>query len=135
MLSIHYFSGGINSVRSNSNWMSEIINQLTDQMRNFEPGQSKLHAKLDMLVEKVLFHVKIIKIWDFLISNYWNTSISLFFYLYHIFPPRFFPRFRSKTSVTTCPWTTKLSRLTLTYRLKLYNRSWTSVLPTMASLS
>ena len=47
------YSGGINSVRSNSNWISEILTQLTDHMRNFESGQSKLDAKYNLILEKV----------------------------------------------------------------------------------
>lgn len=46
--------GGINSIRSNSNWLSEILHQLTDQMRNFDAGQNKLNAKIDLLFQKVL---------------------------------------------------------------------------------
>ena len=49
------FQGGINTIRSNSNWLSELISQLTDQMRNFDAGQKKLEAKFDLLMEKVNF--------------------------------------------------------------------------------
>ena len=45
--------GGINSIRSNSNWMSELLNQLSDHMRNFIDGQNKMSAKYEILLEKV----------------------------------------------------------------------------------
>lgn len=47
------YQGGINTIRSNSTWISELISQLTDQMRNFDAGQRKLEAKFDLLMEKV----------------------------------------------------------------------------------
>lgn len=47
------FQGGINTIRSNSNWLSELISLLTDQMRNFDCGQKKIESKLDFIVEKV----------------------------------------------------------------------------------
>ena len=47
------YQGGINTIRSNSNWLSEIVTQLTDQMRNFDAGQTKLNAKFDLILDKV----------------------------------------------------------------------------------
>lgn len=49
------YQGGINTIRSNSNWLSELISQLTDQMRNFDAAQKKMEAKFDLLFEKVLY--------------------------------------------------------------------------------
>lgn len=48
-----FLAGGINTVRSNSTWLSELISQLTDQMRNFDAAQKKVEAKFDLLLEKV----------------------------------------------------------------------------------
>lgn len=48
------YQGGINTIRSNSIWMSELISQLTDQMRNFHSGQKKIEAKLELILEKVI---------------------------------------------------------------------------------
>lgn len=48
------YQGGINSIRSNSNWLSEIITQLTDQMRSFEAAQTKMNAKFDLVLDKVI---------------------------------------------------------------------------------
>ena len=53
LISIYLFSGGINTIRSNTNWLSEILTQLTDQMRNFDAAQTKLNAKCDLILEKV----------------------------------------------------------------------------------
>ena len=47
------YQGGINTIRSNSTWLSEIISQLTDQMRNFDASQKKLEAKCELILEKV----------------------------------------------------------------------------------
>ena len=54
------FQGGINTIRANSNWLSELISQLTDQMRNFDFGQKKLEAKMDLIVEKVQYSIKLL---------------------------------------------------------------------------
>ena len=48
------YQGGINTIRSNSTWLSELISQLTDQMRNFDAGQKKIEARFDVLMEKVI---------------------------------------------------------------------------------
>lgn len=47
------FQGGINTIRSNSTWLSELISQFTDQMRNFDASQKKLDAKFDVILDKV----------------------------------------------------------------------------------
>lgn len=53
LTSIIFFIGGINTIRSNTNWISEIVSRLTDEMRNFEASQSHLNAKYDVIIEKV----------------------------------------------------------------------------------
>lgn len=50
------YQGGINTIRSNAIWLSELISQLTDQMRNFDAGQKNLNVKFDLILEKVLFN-------------------------------------------------------------------------------
>ena len=38
--------------------MSELLNQLSDHMRNFLDGQNKLNAKYELLLEKVICYVR-----------------------------------------------------------------------------
>ena len=50
------YQGGINTIRSNSALMAELISQLTDQMRNFDAGQKKMESRIEILIDKVFIY-------------------------------------------------------------------------------